>query len=398
MRMFCVVSLLAVLMSLREEYKPIDIDTSSCPDRYHETLQDEDVERSQNELGLAAEVLSAFEAAGLDIPLQDVNISAACGQICKVLDCHSLDSADAFDAQVIQYLLRRFGVTDSFYFPVVAYVDDAEEGAGTMRRFITEELGGTGVNRFGLAWDEGGTGVMAAVFTRRLVQLGPFPIAAKPGSTHLLWGSLVGAAHDPLFVLSTPGEAMLQRIPHLSNDMFWTEVYFPEEAGQYTIEVVAHEDGPHVASLFPVFVGTPVPPRPVLKVYPGIEEGAPARSLEVQVFELVNKEREKRGLPRLKWSKELAASALEHSRAMAKAGRMSHVVGKPAHTGLRYTENISLSTSLSTAHSNLMGSPTHRQNILDPEMTLSGIGIEPVVKKGGTRLLFMTQRFGRKNQ
>jgi len=364
-------------------------------ERYHHTapagLMREITPEEQELMGVVA---TAFRSAGKPAPELDINIALACRKLCLVLDCRDIDSVHAWEPQTIQFTLRTFGITDSFYFPLVAQLEDPSEAEELLIGLVESDLLAMGVNRFGLALDEQDDTMFAAIFTKRLVQLGPFPKQVEPGSTHLLWGGLLEGSASPAFILSTPDDALFQKPVKMSKGIFWTDVYFPDDPGKYVVEVLVSLDGPQVASLFPIYVGIPVPPRPVFKVYPGIDEAGDRHSLEQQIYKLINRERRKRELEPCKWNKPLATSARAYSRTMAKAGRLSHVLPTSGYVlKAEYTENISLSTSLHAAHANLMASPSHRRNLLDRDARYCGVGVAPVTKEDGSRLLYITQRF-----
>jgi hypothetical protein len=121
-------------------------------------------------------------------------------------------------------------------------------------------------------------------------------------------------------------------------------------------------------------------------------------SAEKQLFDLVNHEREKRGLNRLEWNDRLAAAALKHSKLLDEHQDLSHqFAGEPAlqerlgATGARFNavaENVAEAPEVAVAHKGLMNSPGHRANILNPEYNAVGISI---VQHGGQ--LFVTQDF-----
>ena len=364
------------------------------PEKFHEEIPKDLQILTKAERKLGETITEAFARKGGAVPELDWNIVAACRRLCTVLDCSQMDSGNAWEPQTIQHTLRLFGITDAFYFPLVAQVPSGQDAHELLAKLVEEQLYTMGLNRYGLALDID-TGMLAAVFTRRLAQMGPFPRSVEPGSTHLLWGGLEGASHSPLFMLSTSEGSFVKTVPKSSKGIFWTEVFFPEVSGRYMLEVLVHVDGPQVASLFPVYVGQDVPPRPVFKMYPGVDEDAGPRQLERLALDLVNKERKKRGLGPLKPHRRLGRSCREHSQAMATAGRMSHEVGQRDPSLGAYTENISLSTTLTGAHANLMGSPSHQRNIVDDEARYCGIGIVQIEREEGSRLLFMTQRFSR---
>jgi uncharacterized protein YkwD len=119
---------------------------------------------------------------------------------------------------------------------------------------------------------------------------------------------------------------------------------------------------------------------------------------EQQLFDLVNREREKAGLNKLQWSDSLAEAALAHSKLLAENLDLSHQFpGEPTvqervgATRLRFNavaENVAEGPDVNTAHTALMKSPGHRANILHQDYNDIGISI---VERD--RTLFITQDF-----
>jgi uncharacterized protein YkwD len=280
------------------------------------------------------------------------------------------------------------GTSDSLFFPIVANVRDEKEAARLLSKIVSDSIVALKVNRFGASLDSE-SGMLVAVFTRRLAQLGAFPMSVEPGSTHLLWGSLVDDARCPSLLLSTPDEALFETRVHVKAGLFWTQIFFPDEPGTYTVELLVNADGPQVAALFPVYAGVAPPETPVLKLYPGTDDLAEPASMEAQALTLINKERKKRNLAPCAIDKAMTRGARQYSAAMADAGRLTHALApKPGNV----RENISLSTSIATAHANLMACPSHRRNIIDDEAVRCGVGVAAVTRDG-VRLIYMTQRF-----
>lgn len=102
----------------------------------------------------------------------------------------------------------------------------------------------------------------------------------------------------------------------------------------------------------------------------------------------------------MKWSDALYGVALDHSRDMARQGRISHTgsdgsepherIAKAGVYASRTAENIARDLNVVSAHTSLMESLYHRENILDPEMTDVAIG---VVSTG--QYLYVTEVFVR---
>ena len=119
---------------------------------------------------------------------------------------------------------------------------------------------------------------------------------------------------------------------------------------------------------------------------------------EQQLFDLVNRERQKAGLNKLEWSDNLAEAALAHSKLLADHQDLSHQFpGEPLCAGasrrnrLRFNavaENVAEGPDVDTAHTALMKSPGHRANILHQDYNVIGISI---VERDHT--LFVTQDF-----
>lgn len=142
-----------------------------------------------------------------------------------------------------------------------------------------------------------------------------------------------------------------------------------------------------------------------------------ATSLEMSMVELINEERREAGLAELLVETHLNSSAQSHSDWMAENGVMSHE-GEGGSTpterirdtnmelsgGWKTAENVAYSsivgaidqTEIEAMHKALMDSPSHRENIMDPELRYIGIGTEPgIITQNGKdyEVLFITQNF-----
>jgi len=325
---------------------------------------------------------SRFAALGLRVPETDPAMHLAAARLASVFRLSDHAEVVSGNSDLIRFILFLHGITDSFTFPVIAHLDHVRE-AGELLATLA------------IAWDHD-TRNLAVLFSKRLVRLSPFPITAEPGTAHLLWGSLEPGVSAPSLFMATPGGSTIQSQPKTSGDLFWSQVYLPDEPGEYILEILVQEDGAQVASLFPVYVGVTPPERPVTRLFAELPADASPLQLEQRMMEYLNQERTSRDIPVLKWDPVLARTARQHSASMASQQRMSHVSTAPVPTQIRgFQENISLSTSLSSAHSNLMGSPSHRRNVLSRDHTRVGVGVVKVPMANGKHLLYVTQRFAR---
>lgn len=111
---------------------------------------------------------------------------------------------------------------------------------------------------------------------------------------------------------------------------------------------------------------------------------------EREIFAMVNEQRRRSNLPELEWDAELAHLARAYSKTMADEGFFDHfdsnggtVVQRAEKARVKnwtkigenlfYCENLEEFSRVAVR--GWMKSPTHRDNILDPEWNRSGIGI-----------------------
>jgi uncharacterized protein YkwD len=122
-------------------------------------------------------------------------------------------------------------------------------------------------------------------------------------------------------------------------------------------------------------------------------------ALEEQMLEMINKERAKEGLKPLKADPQETMVARAHSKDMFARGYFAHEnpegkdpFDRMKEAKVRFTtagENLALAQTLAIAHSNLMNSPGHRANIMNPAFGRIGIGI----MDGGFYGIMISQEF-----
>jgi uncharacterized protein YkwD len=121
--------------------------------------------------------------------------------------------------------------------------------------------------------------------------------------------------------------------------------------------------------------------------------------LEKRMLDLVNQERAAAGLRSLVPDPELTEVARKHSADMFARGYFAHDTpegltpfDRMRQSNVRFLtagENLALAPTLQVAHTGLMNSPGHRENILRPQFGRVGIGI----MDGGMRGLMVSQEF-----
>jgi uncharacterized protein YkwD len=117
------------------------------------------------------------------------------------------------------------------------------------------------------------------------------------------------------------------------------------------------------------------------------------------MLDMINKERQKAGVKPLQMDPQLVPLARAQSDDMFKRGYFAHVNpdGKDPfvrmkEAGIQFQaagENLALAQTVEIAHRNLMNSPGHRANILNPAYNRVGIGI----MDGGFHGLMFSQEF-----
>ena len=120
---------------------------------------------------------------------------------------------------------------------------------------------------------------------------------------------------------------------------------------------------------------------------------------EKMLFQQLNQSRKEAGQPPLDWDEHLAAAARAHTQKMAQGNKLAHVLpGEPAvaerlaTTGIHFNrsgENVGYNSDVNDFERAWMESPGHRENILNPDYTVVGIGIA----QGPDGLYYATQDF-----
>lgn len=107
---------------------------------------------------------------------------------------------------------------------------------------------------------------------------------------------------------------------------------------------------------------------------------------------MINYERTSRGLRGLRLSSSLSRRAHRHSVQMAESGRLFHscLTCRRGSGGGAIAENVGVGDTLKKVHRALMGSSSHRRNILSRDNKRVGVG---VVRRGGR--VWVTELFGR---
>lgn len=233
------------------------------------------------------------------------------------------------------------------------------------------------------------------------------PLAREQGSGPLrLQGSLVEGLSRPTFVITRP-DGGTDRIPAGSGPSF--QMNLPASAsGAYRVELLAKgTEGDTVVANFPIYVGVDAPTEIVLAGDAGPGEAGDDDAVEAALLEAINRERAEAGAPPVARMDSLDEVARLHSVDMRDnqfVGHASPTTGGAAErtaqagiqTGL-VLENIGRGYGAAEIHRGLMGSPGHRANLLNPDVTHVGLGVVNEAE-GDRRAFLATEVFVRMNR
>ena len=130
-----------------------------------------------------------------------------------------------------------------------------------------------------------------------------------------------------------------------------------------------------------------------------VNDAVPKPNYEAEMLKMINEERQKHGLKSLQPDSEMLQVARAHSQDMFARGYFAHdspdgkdPFDRMKAANVRFAaagENLALAQTVGIAHVNLMNSPGHRANILNPSFGRVGIGI----LDGGFYGLMISQEF-----
>ncbi len=261
----------------------------------------------------------------------------------------------------------------------------------------------------GVAAVEGGARTrMMVALVERAIELQPIPVSLPANGKFDLQGKLLGKRHEPRVERVDP-RGQWARLPAVvGNDgSVRADIRCDAGNGAYQVEVLADGKlGPEVVANFKVFCGVDRPS----KIEFGYERLGPKVTTADVVrgnFELLNAEREARGLQILAWDDRAATVAKAHSEDMLANNFVGHVSPRTGDAGARFEragihgivvrENVARGYGPKGIHESLMNSPGHRANLLAPDVTHVGIGVvfgEPESSApNAPRPVFLTQNF-----
>ena len=326
-----------------------------------------------------------------------------------VLDRTLIESAERLVAEpklTARDAMRASGASDAFALPL-RYRTDVEPTLKPVLHMLRTEVRNARISHFGIAVRQDNDGFsVALLFVRRGASIGRFPTHFELGQQYVIDGRLASGLDQPRLLVASPNAAVRELKPRHSHGIFWTRISFNQGPGRYIIEVQAKDEfGTQVLNLMEIYASEPGTPRqvPIIRLRPPESVPATAEVAASRAVKLVNRSRRNHNLPPLRLSAALSKEAEKHAADMAMTGFFGH--DSPNRGGLakrldetRLTlalENIAIGLSPDTVHAELLRSPSHLRNILDPSVTHIGIGAYRRTVGDSQPVYTFSQIFGR---
>jgi uncharacterized protein YkwD len=298
------------------------------------------------------------------------------------------DSEKMLPVDRLRFELLKQGVTDANITPF-SVEGPPEKMPPEMLQFLDEEKSRAGYTHFAVGvtrFPDQKRMVSTLILGKRPARLDPLPVCPRPGSRLKLRLRLLRGYRHARWLLTTPKGEVQDDILVYEEGAYTGTVPLDSGKGTYQMEIVVQgPGGPEVAALFPLYVGVPRPEIPTVKLHPAPERYRTPQDAEAALLGLLNKERLRQGLAALAPDERISVVAREHSLQLLAERHASHrtattgsLLDRLRHSEIPFTralENVSLSPSPEAAHQRFMDSPGHRLNVLDPDVTVAGIGI-----------------------
>lgn len=313
---------------------------------------------------------------------------------------------------LIEFALQRNGIIEPSPHLVVIWgpTDETEEIVKSLAGRLPTILGAADFARVGIgvAEREGGQGVTILAFQTSYIDTRPIPRQVPPGGRIRIQAVVKAPFVEPQAFVTRDSGVVEKLALSPSGGGLSAELACGRQRGKQQIEITANDStGSTVLANFPVWCGDDPPSS--LTVHLDADETAPIGSreeAEARLARLVNRDREKHGLPRLQLDGRLAEVARRHSEEMRQTGVVAHLSPRTGSAADRVRaggikssvvlENVARAYGIGEAEEGLMNSPGHRANILSRDASHMAIGVVLGEDVAGRRELFVTQLFIRR--
>ena len=352
---------------------------------------------------VAVEVQRAAASVRAPMPLRDGRLDMVATDIARATVVKRLPSFDA-----VAFLLHHYGIVEPE--PYMVMVRSAPQGDVSLLADLRKQV--PGVFKMG-DWRRMGVGVkrgadeLIVVLTLQPqnLELRALPRRLSSRGTVTLVGRLLGRFVRPQVLVTVPRGTVRNLAMSARKGRFELTFACDSGDGVYQLEIEGDDGrGPAVLANFPLYCGVE-PPARVAVTGNEVTRRQDAAEAERELLVLVNRDRAAAGLPELSRDARLQEIARAHSREMARTGEVFHVSAKSGGAVDRVraaqvspfprtlAENAGRAFSTVEVEHGFMGSPGHRANVLNPDITHVGIGVAVGEAEGGVVPLFFTQLF-----
>ncbi len=294
----------------------------------------------------------------------------------------------------VKEALRTEGIADAQFWPIALIGGDPEA--------MGEEIGPVAVERaqdrrathvgIGVAFD-GPRIAMVVLLVRRLVRLSPLPQEPSPRGLVLRGRTDIGQRLEALWMGPCRDTECRGGVRNLR--------IRPGRRGGWVLVVPAMQ-GPGTWTL-ELMVETAKGPEPAV-----VWRWGPTGALQRPTGEperWVARFRKREGLDPVSWNRALALAARRHAENVCKSRQAAHIIGSgpsPQHrafdAGYRapVTENVAVAGTAVDAHLDILRSPSHRRNVIDPTARDYGMAVVQRPGRQGARPIHCwVEMFGR---
>ncbi len=350
---------------------------------------------------IVAAIRDVAVASGTVAPRPDGRLYAAARELATVVP-----DSTSVPPRLIDFTLQRNGIIEPN--PKVLVIRGGPDDPAAVVEQLREELSALVAegpfDRIGVGSARRGEAVTVIVLQASHLTTNPIPRAVPAGGIIELRGELLPPFSDPEVFVTRDNGVVEQPQLAREGDRFVARIGCLKHRGRQQIEVTGIDaTGSTVLANFPVWCNAK-PPASISLAED--EQEAPvtsAEDAERRLYQLVNRDRAKYGLPALEIDPKVAAVARAHSKEMAETGVVAHVSPTTGSASDRIRaadiravavlENVARAYGVNEAEDGLMNSPGHRANILSKQVTRLGIGVVVGEEVAEQRGLFVTQLF-----
>jgi uncharacterized protein YkwD len=307
--------------------------------------------------------------------------------IAELLEPHLREGGKLPPAEVILFLARHMGVTFPEIHSLLVGTPNVATIGASVSDGVASYLSRVPYDRYGAyTFERDGLTISVVLLASSHVELDPLPRELEGAAELHVRGRLRGTLSRPeLVVIHPDGRSERTSLGRGASIDHRVQLTAP---GVARLQILAQgEKGTVPVATLPIAVGVRHARTLDLDARDVAPGAAEPEALAQGLFQLLSAARAEAGSPPLTLDQGLTDLALAHSRDMRESSFMGHTSpthGTPseraARAGLRsglILENVGRGPSARDIHQGLVASPAHHRNLLNPDVTHVGIGVEP---------------------